>query len=104
MDLQCKVLSECEYELLQVKTLASFIGVHDQIHVYSCSSVHSTCFDSMYFFFVLDCLIYVDIIPLWNPPWHVEGAYLTKKFKPLYQQEVIVGMMLLRSSRTNRSS
>ena len=64
VDLQCKVLSECEYELLQVKTLASFIGVHDQIHVYSCSSVHSTCFDSMYFFFVLDCLIYVDIIPL----------------------------------------
>ena len=33
-----------------------------------------------------------------------EGAYLTKRLHPVHQQEQLVEAMLLRSSRTNRSS
>ena len=32
------------------------------------------------------------------------GAYLTKRFQSVHQQEEVVGAMLLRSSRTNGSS
>ena len=39
-----------------------------------------------------------------NPPSHGEEAYLTKRFQPVHQQEELVGVMLLRSNRTNRSS
>ena len=40
----------------------------------------------------------------WNPPWRVEGAYLTKSFKPVHQQDELVGAMLLRSIRVTGSS
>ena len=46
--------------------------------------------------------LYTPGPPRWNPNWHGEGAYLTKSFQPLYQQEEFVGAML--SSRTNGSS
>ena len=45
---------------------------------------------------------YEVIPPRWNPSWHGEGAYLTKTFQPVHQQEELVGAMLLRSMRTNR--
>ena len=32
-----------------------------------------------------------------------KGAYLTKRFQPVHQQEELVGAMLLRLSRTNGS-
>ena len=38
-----------------------------------------------------------------NPPWRSEGAYLTKRFIKVHQQEQLVRAMLLRSIRTNRS-
>ena len=41
--------------------------------------------------------------PRWNPPWRGEGAYLTKRLQPVYQQEQLFGAMLLRFSRTNKS-
>ena len=42
--------------------------------------------------------------PQWNPPWRGKGAYSTKRFQPVHQQEELVGVMLLRSNRTNGSS
>ena len=39
----------------------------------------------------------------WNPPWRGEGAYLTKRFHPVCQQEKLVGEMQLPSIRTSRS-
>ena len=49
-------------------------------------------------------ICYAPIVnPWWNPPWRGEGAYLTKRFHPVHQQGELVGVMLLRSSRTNRS-
>ena len=43
-------------------------------------------------------------LPRWNPPWRGEGAYLTKRFQPVYQQKGLVEAMLLRSNRRNGSS
>ena len=49
-------------------------------------------------------LLTYALFPWWNPPWHGEGAYLTKRLHPMHQNGELVGTMLLRSSRTNRSS
>ena len=40
----------------------------------------------------------------WNPPWRGEGAYLTKRFQPVHQQEELLGAMLIHLNRTNRCS
>ena len=45
--------------------------------------------------------------PRWDPPWCGEGAYLTKRLHPVYQQKEPVAAMLPHSSQTgtkNRSS
>ena len=41
--------------------------------------------------------------PWWNPPWRGEEADLTKKFETVHQQKKLLGPILLRSIRTNRS-
>ena len=43
------------------------------------------------------------LTPQWNSPWRGEGAYLTKKFRPLRQLGKFVGARQLRSNRANRS-
>ena len=40
----------------------------------------------------------------WNPPSRGEGACLTKRFQLGHQQEELLGVILLLSSRTNGSS
>ena len=37
--------------------------------------------------------------PRWNPPQRGKGAYLTKRFQPVHQQEELVGTMLLHPSQ-----
>ena len=36
---------------------------------------------------------YEVIPPRWKPPWHGEGAYLTRTFQPVHQQEELVGVI-----------
>ena len=50
------------------------------------------------------CQLRWDCSSWWNPPWHGEGDYLTKRFQPVHQQEELVGAMLVRLIRTNKSS
>ena len=42
--------------------------------------------------------------PRWKPPWHGDGAYITKRFHPVHQQKELVGAMLLRLSLTSRTN
>ena len=42
-------MSQSKSELVHIKTFASFVGVHHQIHAYSCISVHSAWLDYEYF-------------------------------------------------------
>ena len=55
--------------------------------------------------FKLKALVtYAKSPPRLSSPWHGEGAYLTYRFQAVHQQEELVRAMLLRSSKTNRSS
>ena len=53
---------------------------------------------------ILQRLLMISLItislPLWNPPWYDEGAYLTKIIQPLEQQEELIRVILLGLSRT----